>query len=145
MKKIIFLIAVLAVALGGICAGAALEKRQTQKEAERLFQNAYVKLIFNLRSMNVEGIDDEAVHKYQTENTQYGAVLTTMLPFTSYDKNVMLDEVVNCLHQASGYAAIADLKMTKELYDQLAAVSEDWYQEAAAEKAYQTLSDAMTY
>ena len=117
MKKMIFSIVVVAVALGGICASTALEKRKTQKEAEQLFQNAYASLILNLRNMNIEGIDAEAVSKYQKENTQYGVVLTTMLPFTSYDKNVMLDEVVNCLHQASGYAAIADLKMTKELYD----------------------------
>lgn len=145
MKKMIFLMVVFAVALGGICAGVALEKRQTQKEAERLFQNTYTGLILNLRNMNIEGIEAEAVSKYQKENTQYGVVLTTMLPFTSYDKNSILDEVVNCLHQASGYAAIADLKMTKELYDQLAAVSEDWYQEAVAEKAYQALSEAMVY
>ena len=114
-----------------------------QKEIDSIFVHNYQEFVYNVRNMTVEGIDDNAVNSYKSANAEYSAVMSALLPLTSYKKNVYLDEVIAYFYQSSNN--ISTITFTPELYDKLYELSENMYSEVVADEANKMLAEIVQY
>lgn len=105
--------------LSGICLKMYFNKRDMQSKIDDSFHYNYNALILNMWNMTEIAYDESQLDKLNVENTRCGALLSTLLPYTSYSRNYYLDEVVGYLDQASGHDAFMEMPVNRELYQKL--------------------------
>lgn len=141
-RVITILLAVAILLLGFGFTKMKTEQMMFQKEADQNFTSAYTQLILNMLNMSIEGIGEDAIHRYETENTKYGHSLVSLCKYTSFHSN-SLTYLISILDQASGYDAAYPIRMTKELYDTLKLVPNDRFgNESILEDAKKALESA---
>ena len=108
-----------------------LQNHRTQKTIDEMFTNSYNNLTLNMLNKNVEGIDEDAIHRYNVENTKWSSILTNYYPLTSFYKykNTDLNYIIAMLAQSSGYNAVTELDMNIELYRKIKKVPENYFRD----------------
>jgi len=143
-RVITILLAVAILILGFGFTKIKTEQMIFQKEADQSFTTAYTQLVLNMLNMTIDGVGENAIHRYETENTKYGHTLVSLCKYTSFHSN-QLSYIVSVLDQASGYDAVYPVYMTKELYDTLKLVPNDRFRnESILEDAKEALNSAFS-
>lgn len=132
MKKIntltkILIALLVVVSVGFIC--AKVENHKTQKAIDEMFTNSYHNLTLNMLNQNVEGIGEDAIHRYSVENTKWSAIMINCYHISSFHKynNSDLDYIIAMLSQSSGYNAVTELDMNIDLYHKIKGVPTDYF------------------
>ncbi len=120
------LIVLLIVALVGFI-GAKLENHKMQKSIDEMFTNSYHNLTLNMLNQTVEGIGEDAIHRYNAENTKWSSIMINYYHISSFHKynNQDLDYIIAMLSQSSGYNAVTVLDMDLNLYHKIKGVPKD--------------------
>lgn len=144
MKKAMKAVSAAAVLILVIAFGITVYRCYTkQKEIDSIFMYSYQEFVYNARNMTVEGIDDNAVNSYKSANAEHSAVMSALLPLTSYKKNTYLDEVIAYFYQSSN--DFGTITFTPELCDKLYELIGNMYSEAAAAEANKMLEETVRY
>lgn len=130
MKKVniltkVLIVLLLVVSIGFI--GAKIESHKTQKAIDEMFTNSYQNLTLNMLNQTVEGIGEEAIHRYNVENTKWSSIMINYYHISSFHKynNQDLDYIIAMLSQSSGYNAVSELDMDLDLYHKIKEVPKD--------------------
>ncbi len=121
----ILIILLLVVSIGFI--GAKIENQKIQKNIDEMFVNSYQNLTLNMLNQTVEGIGEDAVHRYKAEDTKWSSIMINYYHISSFQKynNQDLDYIIEMLSQASGYNAVSELDMNLDLYHKIKEVPKD--------------------
>ncbi len=94
------------------------ENNRIQKSIDEIFTNSYHNLTLNMLNETVEGIGEEAVHRYKAENTKWSSIMINFYHFTSFYKyqNPDLNYIIAILAQSSGYNSVTEIDMDIDLY-----------------------------
>ncbi|MBO4941255.1 MAG: hypothetical protein J6D15_03540 [Clostridia bacterium] len=140
MKKINILTKILiglllVVSVGFI--GAKLENHKIQKSIDEMFTNSYHNLTLNMLNQTVEGISEDAIHRYNAENTKWSSIMINYYHLSSFYKynNQDLDYIIAMLSQSSGYNAVSKLDMDLDLYHKIKEVPKDSFKSKEILKA----------
>ena len=127
MKKTNIILAVLLAASLLCLSVVKFDADRRQNNIDEMFANAYHNLTLNMLNETVEGLSEDAIHMYKTENTRWSAILINFYMQSSYnDKgNFDLNLIVAMLSQSAGYAATSKIDMDLELYRKLRDVPTD--------------------
>lgn len=131
--------------LGGTCLKMYFNKRDMQGKIDDSFHYNYNALILNMWNMTEIAYDESHLAKLNVENTRHGALLTTLLPYTSYSRNYYLDEVVGYLDQASGNDAFIEMPVNRELYQKLMELNGNFRSVELAENVNNILAEIVNY
>ncbi len=103
------------------------ERDWLQKNIDQTFASSYHELTLNLLNETVDGISENAIHRYKTENTKHSYNLLHLFQYTSFNKNNNpdLNYIIGILSQSSGYGAITEINMDEELYHSIKNVPND--------------------
>ncbi len=130
MKKVniltkILIVLLVVVSIGFV--GAKIENYKTQKAIDEMFTNSYHNLTLNMLNQTVEGIGEDAIHRYNVENTKWSAIMINYYHISSFHKynNSDLDYIIAMLSQSSGYNAVSELDMNLDLYHKIKEVPTD--------------------
>ena len=132
MKRVSILTKILIVLLVVVSVGfisAKLENHKTQKTIDEMFTNSYHNLTLNMLNKTVEGIGEDAIHRYNVENTKWSAIMINYYHISSFHKynNSDLDYIIALLSQSSGYNAVTKLDMSIDLYHKIKEVPTDYF------------------
>ena len=117
-----------------------------QKKIDQQFVLSYQELTLNLLNLTVEGISAAAIDRYNTQNTKHGSNLAAFYELSTFQRNqnADLDSIIGFLSQCSGYGAVFQLNMTKELYDKLKLVPTDYFSnDAILKEASEALNNSI--
>jgi hypothetical protein len=126
-KIIIGILAVLLVLLSVQFTYVKLENDRIQKNIDETFTNSYHNLTLNLLNQSIEGIGEDAIHRYHAENTKWSAIMINYYHLTSFQKykNADLNTIIAILAQSSGYNRVTELDMSLDLYHKIKDVPND--------------------
>lgn len=144
MKKTNIVLAMLLVASLLYLSVVKFDADRRQRNIDEMVANAYHNLILNMLNETVEGISENALHRYKTENTRWSAILINFYHQSSYDKrkDPDLDGIMALLTQSAGYDAITKVNMDLELYRKLRDVPTDNFGNEEILKAAREALDA---
>ncbi len=132
MKKVniltkILIVLLVVVSVGFI--GAKIENYKMQKSIDEMFTNSYHNLTLNMLNQTVEGIGEDAIHRYNVDNTKWSAIMINYYHISSFHKynNSDLDYIIAMLSQSSGYNAVTELDMNMDLYHKIKEVPTDYF------------------
>ena len=127
MKKTNIILTVL-LTVSILCLFAVKFKAEReQKSIDDMFANAYHNLTLNMLNETLNEDNEDALHKYKTENTRWSAIMITFYHHSSYSNkgNTELNLIVTMLSQSAGYNATSEVDMDLELYRKLRDVPTD--------------------
>ena len=127
MKKTNIVLAMLLVASLLYLSVVKFDADRRQRNIDEMVANAYHNLTLNMLNETVDGLSEDAIHMYKTENTRWSAILINFYHQSSYNdrRNADLNLIVEMLSQSAGYAATSKLDMDLELYRKLRDVPTD--------------------
>ncbi len=126
-KIIIGILVALLVILSLQFAYVKLEKDRVQKTIDETFANSYHNLTLNMLNQSIEEIGEDAIHRYNAENTKWSAIMINYYHLTSFQKykNADLNAIIAILAQSSGYNRVTELDMNLDLYHKIKEVPTD--------------------
>ncbi len=150
MKKIICIAIVIILILSGILYTNYIKDDRIQADIDTKFMSDYGNLIIGMLNRSIQ-TDEQAIHRYDTENTRYGCRLVENYPKNSYLVHKRFNDIIMLLDQSSGCDAWYEINMDKELYDKLNALGQavfsrpQGYTEEMLEETYEALSTAVDF
>ena len=127
-----------------------LKDNRVQAEINTKFMSDYGNLIIGMLNQSIQ-TDENAVHRYDVENTKYGFRLVELYPCNSYLKHNTFNDIIMLLDQASGCDAYYDINMDKQLYDKLNELGQaifskpQVYTDEMLDSTYKALSNAVDF
>ncbi len=117
-KSFMCLLVALILVVSGMLFVDYFEEDRIQADIDVKFASDYGNLIIGMLNESIQ-TEEDAVHKYNSENTRYGYRLVELYPYNSYLKDRKFNDIIMLLDQASGCDAFYEIDMSKELYDKL--------------------------
>ena len=149
-KSFICLVVVLALIILAMFGVNYLKQERIQADINTKFMSDYGNLIIGMLNRSIQTQED-AIHKYDIENTKYGYRLAELYPYNSYLKHHRFNDIIMLLDQASGCDAYYEIDMNKELYDKLNALGQaifskpQKYTQEMLEQTWEALSTAVDF
>lgn len=149
-KSFICLLVVLVLIISGIISANYLKQDRIQADINTKFMSDYGNLIIGMLNKSIQ-IDEDAIHKYDIENTKYGYRLAQLYPRNSYLQHSRFNDIIMLLDQASGCDAYYEIDMNKELYDKLNVLGQavfskqQKYMQEMLEETWEALSVAVDF
>ena len=97
------------------------QNNSIQKSIDEIFTNSYHNLTLNMLNEKVEGIGEDALDMYKTENTKWSSIMINFYHLTSFYKykNADLNYIIAILSQSSGYNSVTEVDMDIDLYHKI--------------------------
>ncbi|MBE7026289.1 MAG: hypothetical protein E7410_01790 [Ruminococcaceae bacterium] len=149
-KSFIYLAVVLVLIILAMFGANSLKQERIQADINTKFMSDYGNLIIGMLNRSIQ-TEEDAIHKYDIENTKYGYRLVELYPYNSYLKHHCFNDIIMLLDQASGCDAYYEIDMNKELYDKLNALGQavfsksQSYTQEMLEQTWQALSEAVDF
>ena len=127
-----------------------LKADRVQADIDTKFAGDYGNLTIGMLNKSIQ-TEENAIHKYDVENTKYGYRLVELYPHNSYLKHSKFNDIIMLLDQASGCDAWYEIDMNKELYDKLNALGQavfsrpQTYTEELLEETWEALSGSVHF
>ena len=122
-KSLVWLLVALLLLVSIFYYADFLKDDRRQAEIDTKFSMDYGNLIIGMLNRSLQ-TDEDAIHKYDAENTKYGYRLVELYPHNSHLTDSRFLDILMLLDQASGCDAWYEIKMDKELYDRLNALGQ---------------------
>lgn len=149
-KSITFLLIALILVVSGLLYVNHLKADRVQADIDTKFAGDYGNLTIGMLNKSIQ-TEENAIHKYDVENTKYGYRLVELYPHNSYLKHSKFNDIIMLLDQASGCDAWYEIDMNKELYDKLNALGQavfsrpQTYTEELLEETWEALSGSVHF
>ena len=149
-KSITFFLIALILVVSGLLYVNHLKADRVQADIDTKFASDYGNLTIGMLNKSIQ-TEENAIHKYDVENTKYGYRLVELYPHNSYLKHSKFNDIIMLLDQASGCDAWYEIDMNKELYDKLNALGQavfsrpQTYTEELLEETWEALSGSVHF